>query len=230
VSPEAAAPGIAAGARIANARGVPGTVACAVGAPGEGPMLLTGHHVLFGAGGVPREPVWLVGGGEEAPEFRRVGTTLRGHLGTVEFDGASYHVDCALVGLARPARRRARFGLPPARLRAGDHVFKLGGATGATAGVVVATDHPAVTELDGRTHPAPRQILVRPRDGEGPLSGPGDSGAALRDADGAVVGLLWGVTDRGESLACHIAPVLACLAVSAVAPRRHRRPVAEVVA
>jgi hypothetical protein len=222
VSPELAAP-IAPGARIANARGVPGTVGGLVTAPADGAMLLSSHHVLFGAGAESEEPVWSVGEREKGPDFRRVGIASRGRLGTVMHKGDEYHVDCALARLDRSSRlgrRRALRPAPPRPLRAGDRVFKLGGATGATEGVVVDAEHPAVAELDGRTHAAPRQILVRPRAGAAPFSAPGDSGAALRDVDGTIVGLIWGATDRGESLACHIGPVLDCLGVRLARPRR----------
>lgn len=221
MSPEPAAP-IEPGARIANACGVPGTVGALVAAPGGGALLLTSHHVLFGAGAESGEPVWSEDDGEDEPGFRRVGTGLRGRLGTVIYMGAEHHVDCALVALdsSRAGRRRAaRLGAPRPP-RPGDRVFKLGGATGATEGVVVDAEYPAVAELGGRTHAAPRQILVRPRDGAGPFSAPGDSGAALRDADGAIVGLLWGATERNESLACHLGPVLDCLGVRLAWPRR----------
>ncbi|HKZ14721.1 MAG TPA: trypsin-like peptidase domain-containing protein [Solirubrobacterales bacterium] len=211
-------------ARIANARGVPGTVGGLVTAPGDGAMLLTSHHVLFGAGAEAGEPVWSVGEGEDEPDFRRVGVALRGRLGTVIYMGAEHHVDCALVALDRASRRASRQRAlrlaSPRPPRPGDRVFKLGGATGATEGVVVDVEYPAVAELHGRTHAAPRQILVGALDGAGPFSAPGDSGAALRDVDGAAVGLLWGATDRGESLACHIGPVLDCLGVLLTRPRR----------
>jgi hypothetical protein len=45
----------------------------------------------------------------------------------------------------------------------------------------------------------------------------------LRDADGAIVGLIWGANDRGESIACQIGPVLDCLGVDQIAPPRRRR-------
>lgn len=221
MSPELVAP-ISSGTRIANARGVPGTVGGLVAAPGEGAMLLTSYHVLFGAGAASGEPVWAVGEHEDEPNFRRAGVALRGWCGTVIYMGAEHHVDCALVALDRPSRARWRRAPRAATPRPGDPVFKFGGATGATEGIVVDAEYPAVAELDGRTHPAPRQILVRGLAGA-PFSAPGDSGAALRDADGAIVGLIWGANDRGETIACQIGPVLDCLGVHQIAPRRRRR-------
>jgi hypothetical protein len=225
VSSEFSGP-LASGTRIANSRGVPGTACGLVAAPGEGVLLLTSHHVLFGAGAEPGEPVWAVGEGEDTPDFRRAGVALHGRLGTVVYMGAEHHVDCALVALDRPSRARRR-GAPRSTLprppRPGDPVFKFGGATGATEGIVVDAEYPAVAELDGRTHPAPRQILVRALAGATPFSAPGDSGAALRDVNGAIVGLIWGATDGGESIACQIGPVLDCLGVHQIAPRRRPR-------
>jgi hypothetical protein len=86
--------------------------------------------------------------------------------------------------------------------------LKTGGATGLTEGIVVDVARTERARASGRSHDAPGQIAVRSRTPGRAFSAYGDSGAALRTADGAVVGLLWGRNARGESVACPIAPVL----------------------
>jgi hypothetical protein len=54
---------------------------------------------------------------------------------------------------------------------------------------------------------------VRPRAPGDTFTAAADSGAALRDEAGAVIGLLWGADARGYGLACPIAPVLRLLHV-----------------
>lgn len=203
------------GARIANARGVPGTLGCvAVMAHDGRPVLLGSHHVLFGDGAGEREPVWRVDGGA----CRRLGNTLHGRLGTVAFDGGDCYVDCAVASLDGEA------GVPPgwfavpragrvAAARPGMRVTKTGGATGDTTGVIVDAEYPDVARIEGRTRHAPRQLLVRADPAATPFSAEGDSGAVLRDEAGRLVGQLWGVNARGESVASPIAPVLWVLGI-----------------
>lgn len=224
---QAAAPP-AAGARIANSRGVPGTLGCVAVARHDGSaVLLTNHHVLFGAGAAERDPVWLVEDREGILSFREVGRSLYGRLGTVRHLGAEHYVDCAvgtLAGLSPVPQRRLRLAdLPPGDEEVppapGDRVRKTGWATGTTEGVVVDVAYPDVALVEGRAYPAPRQLLVRPAEGAaGPFSAEGDSGAVLRDEGGRAVGLLWGVNHRGESVACHIGPVLEVLGIEPAPP------------
>jgi hypothetical protein len=94
-------------------------------------------------------------------------------------------------------------------------VTKTGAATGSTSGVVVDTVRTETAVIDGRLRETPRQIVVRPANGVA-FSAKGDSGAILRDDRGRMVGLLWGTNASGESLACHIAPVLRVLGIRPV--------------
>jgi len=208
------------GARIANSLGIPGTLGClAVTLHDRRAVLLTNHHVLFGGGAPEDAPVWLVDGPQGAPSFRELGRSLYGKRGIVAFGGVDHHVDCAVASADLAGRRRRRW-RRRRKLSVGvaapdDRVTKTGGATGTTAGIVVDIAYPDVAVLDGRTQHAPQQILAHP-DGDGPFSAEGDSGAILRTERGTAVGLLWGVNHRGESVCCHIGPVLEVLNIGAL--------------
>jgi hypothetical protein len=204
--------GMRPGARIANSKGVLGTLgALAIRQHDGAPLLLTSHHVLFGAGAGAGEPVWLACGGGTEQTLRRVATSLYGRLGTVVHDHALHHVDCAVAALDPP------FGLPSAWLvetgpppvvQTGTIVTATGCATGVARGVVVAvvgTDH------------EPGRLLVQSTSGA-PFSAPGDSGAVLRDEGGAAVGLVQGVAPSGETIASPIGPVLHVLGIRLLRP------------
>jgi hypothetical protein len=210
--------GLWAGARIANARGIPGTLGCLALTLGDRRLVLvTTHHVLFGAGAVEHDPVWLVGRTDDEDPFRCVGRSLYGRLGTVRHGDSDVHVDCAAAALEE------RSVVPPGwravddttsditLLAPGDRVTKTGAATGTTHGVVVDTDFSESARVDGRRHQAPGQILVRPLTRGDAFTADGDSGAVLRNQRGAVVGLLWGADARAYGLACPIEPVLRVL-------------------
>ena len=90
-----AAKGLFVGARIANARGTPGTLGCfALTLDDRKPVLLTSEHVLFGAGGREQEPVSLVNG---APT--RVARARHGRRGVVRHASNDVYVDCATAEL-----------------------------------------------------------------------------------------------------------------------------------
>ena len=82
--------------------------------------------------------------------------------------------------------------------------------------------------VNGREQDAPGQILIRGLEPGERFSAEGDSGAALCDAHGAVVGLLWGVTPRGDALVCPIAPVLYLLQLSLARVEPYARAGSEV--
>jgi hypothetical protein len=186
-----------AGARIANGRGVPGVLgAVAILRHDGAPVLLSSHHVLFGGGAVAGEPVWSM------PSLQRLGSTLYGTLGGVTRGGRACHVDCAVASIDGdvPDWQLER---PPPRVQPGAIVSLDGGACGGVA---------HVRDLDG----APGQILVRPMVAGEPFSVEGDSGAVLRDQDGAAVGLVWGATPAGETIASPLGPVLDVLGIDLV--------------
>jgi hypothetical protein len=206
------------GARIANARGIPGTLGCfALTLDDRRLVFLTSHHVLFGGGAGEQEPVSITVQGERRSSYR-IGRSRHGRCGTVSHCGMSVHVDCATAELElRTAPEGCRVveesASQTAALSAGDRVTKIGAATATTHGIVLDTDFADHALVNGRRHETRGQILVRPlRPGE-TFTANGDSGAVLRNHDGVVVGLLWGADARGYGLACPIAPVLRILHV-----------------
>jgi endonuclease G, mitochondrial len=191
------------GARIANARGTPGTLGCfALTLDDRRPVLLTSEHVLFGAGGREREPVCVLDGAV------RVGSTRHGRRGLVRHASDDVYVDCATAELDREDAGSFAPDVPGDPVAAGDAVHKIGATTGTTRGRVAHANYSETLSLAGRSVHVRGQILVRPDDPAKPFNIAGDSGAALRGADGKVVGLVWGVSAQGGALACPIAPVL----------------------
>jgi hypothetical protein len=189
-------PEIREGARIINARGVPGTLGCVAHSLSEGrPLLLTAHHVLFGAGARAQDALG-------APH--RIGRASYGRFGVVSYEGASYHVDCAVASLDDELTARPQ---SIALASPGDRVTKHGAATGISAGIVVEVDYSEPVLLCGRQHDAPRQIVIRSTMPGRRFSSEGDSGAVVHNDRGQIVGLLWGTTAAGDGVACHIAPV-----------------------
>jgi hypothetical protein len=207
----------AAGARIANARGIPGTIGClGVTLDDHRLVIITAHHILFGLGAGEGDPVWLLDG-DRAP--RCIARSMYGRSAMVHHAGDEVYVDCALAAVdpgvvsARWGTARLRAAPPPA---AGDHVTKHGFATGSTEGVVESASGRERVVVGGRALEAPGQIVMRPRTPENTFSAPGDSGATLLNARGEIAGLLWGTNERGQSVACPIAPVLSVLRVRPV--------------
>lgn len=205
------------GAAIANARGVPGTAGfLARTLHDDRAVLVTAHHVLFAEGAREGEPVVLL---HRDGRATRIGVAGWGRRGVVRADEGDAWVDCAVVLLddgVVPAAWEAEVAPhPTTRPALGARVSKVGAATGVTAGVVVDADFADVATIARRPQPAPRQLLVRGVDPRHPFSAPGDSGAAVRDAHGAIVGLLRGTHASGTSVACTIAPVLWVLHVAA---------------
>ena len=197
--------------RIANARGTPGTLGCfALTLDDRKPVMLTSEHVLFGAGGREQEPVWLIEGGAST----RVARTRHGRRGTVHDGDADLHVDCATAELECVGDltfEPEAAGKPAA---VGDAVHQIGAVSGVMRGAVARTNDSA----DGAyRRPLGRDARADPRapriDPARPFNTAGDSGAALRNERGAVVGLVWGRSADGGALACPIAPVLRVLHV-----------------
>ena len=200
------------GARIANARGVPGTVGfLALTRHDRRLVLVTSHHVLSGSDARENDPVWLIG-----EPIMPIGKTGYGRVGNTRFDASEVFVDCAVALLddeitASHVVRSETV----ATAAVGETVHATGAATGRTDGIVVDTNYCERAVVSGVSHRASRQILVRSRNG-GRFSTDGDSGAALRNERGEIVGLLWGVTPRGEGVVCPIAPVLFVLNVAPI--------------
>lgn len=199
------------GATIVNANGVHGTLGClALTQDNNQLVFLTSYHVLFGAGAREQDGVWHAVYDSRRP-LQRIARTRHGRSGTVTYRGMNIFVDCAT---AEPDRQLVS---PECRLVAddgesivgpGDRVTKVGAATGCTEGIVVDTNYSDMIRIEGRRYATSNQILVQPVVAGDIFSNDGDSGAVLRNVDGAIVGLLWAVDARGFGLACPIAPVL----------------------
>jgi hypothetical protein len=202
------------GARIANAKGVPGTLGCYGRRTGDhAEVLLTSWHVLFGAGAREHSRIWLIEERDGARQTRAIGHSLYGSIGTVTINGEEYHIDCA-VGSSHPVGRRRHEPIhSQATAMPGERVTKTGSATGKTAGIVVDVSYPDLAVIENRTFAAPRQVLVRSLDPAHAFSSSGDSGAAVLNERGEIVALLWGTNCRGEGVACHIQPILQTLQV-----------------
>lgn len=214
--------------RIASAHGVPGTAgALVVGADGLR-CVLTNHHVMFGGGAVVGDRVWALAPEDEIYQAREavcLGRARSGQIGRVTFNDETYFVDCAVVAIADetlfPVWLKSvlseTWPLETAGAEPGMSVFKCGAGTEFTEGTVVDVAYPDHPFIDGRSWSAPGQLLVDSRDPELNFSAPGDSGAALLDGGGRIIGLLWGSTANGQGIACPIEPVLDCLKVTLVA-------------
>lgn len=197
-------PRVRPGASLANGRGVPGTLgAFAVRWSDGAPVLLTNHHVLFGGGTAAGEPVWLT------PSLRRVGSSLYGKLGSVTHDGRAHHVDCAVASIDAELGDWRIDEQPLPGVRPGEAV-RLDRKGRSVHGIVVD-----VRDFNG----APRQILVRSLAAGEPFSAEGDSGALLRNEGGTAVGLVWGATPAGETIASPLGPVLDVLGIRLLRPR-----------
>jgi hypothetical protein len=200
--------------RIANSRGVPGTLGCLARTVHQHrSVFLTSSHVMFAGGAARNDPVFRVHDAAGGRNFQRLGSALQGKRGIVRYRGDDYFVDCAIGLLDAPlegAAELARYALPP---KHGDRVTKTGAATGSTTGIVVDSSYCGTTNTYATANrdvrePAPRQLLIRSNDPERPFADQGDSGALIWNEDDAPIGLLWGTTVAAEGVACPIDPVL----------------------
>ena len=212
---------------IASARGIPGVAGTLVRDRAGAVCLIANHHVVFGGGAAAGDPVWGIPG-DTAGDGGAVclGLARSGMICRVTYEREACFVDCALIELRRDARFPAWLhsvifsGAWPsrvARAASGMPVMKNGPTTGLTEGVVVDAAYSDAPFIEGREWTATGQLLVDSRDPELNFSGQGDSGSALLNAEGCIVGLVWGASMHGQGIACPIEPVLDCLSVSLIA-------------
>lgn len=214
------------GPRIANSKGVPGTLGCFARSLLDRRMVvLSSWHILFGEGAPGDSEVWMVDESGGSRRYSNVGRTLYGKIGQVRLDDKDFHVDCAISSWLYPPGRES----PPSPggietrfthvaghdiARPGDLVTKKGAATGLTLGIVSDVDYCDRAWIGGRPYPATRQLLVRSSNPEAVFCAEGDSGSIIVNALGKAVGLLWGANGRGEGVACPIAAVLSALNIT----------------
>lgn len=203
------------GAGIVNAKGVPGTLGCIAYTLHTGePVLLSSWHVLFGRDANKASAVWLESNNGHG--LSGIGKTLYGKIGTVQFSGQDYYLDCAVASLTETPTvlaSHSRTTLPTlitqhGAAQVGDAVIKTGAATGVTRGTVADVNYSESVIPRGQAQHTPGQLLLKPLDQNKVFSAEGDSGAVVVDAANKAIGLLWGTNVRGEGIACPIAPVL----------------------
>jgi N-acetylmuramoyl-L-alanine amidase len=179
-----------------------GTLGCLVqfrGAPNQ-VFLLSASHVLAPAGFQHGEPVHRAApdGGETGPPIAHVTWGTGIDLGSDAWNMADAALAQVIPGEVEPAI--AHWGTPRhfsfiAALET--RVMMTGAVSGQRTGTVIDTDFqvtvPAEHALGGRTVRYAGQILVGAESGEA-FSQAGDSGAAVLDSAGQVVGLLVGGT------------------------------------
>jgi hypothetical protein len=196
--------------KIINSKGVPGTLGCFARTRRDGRLvMLSNWHVLFGGGAREGDPVWVLDERHGARRYERAADAWFGRIGTLRYGGDDFHVDCGIATWADHSGTTQAAALPaviarPDALSPGDIVIKSDAATGITTGVVIDAEFCSVVETDGRAFKTPRQLLIRSLD-DGPFAREGDSGALVVNRQNEGIGLLWGVTPRGEGVACHLA-------------------------
>ncbi|MBZ9772624.1 S1 family peptidase [Mesorhizobium sp. CO1-1-8] len=207
--------------RIANARGVPG---CAGLLLAGADLMVTNHHVAFGAGAAPGDTVWAIppGAGRDVRHAAVcLGTARHGVIGRIGSGETAVFVDCALVELAR-ARDAPRWlaetlaqnwPQPGDRPALHDQVSKTGPATGVTAGRVLDLDHCDCPSDGDTVRTASGQVLIASANPALAFAGRGDSGAAIVDARARAIGLLWGISGNGDGIASPITAVLEALGI-----------------
>ncbi len=211
------------GAKIANCKGVPGTVGCFAYMRDSGqPVVLSNWHIMYGKEASRDDRMWLVEETNKRENLQELGRVLSGKIGIVRFHNWEVYVDCAICTCTTETTvKQKRFSLFDRKLISpsvkghceasiGDPVFKIGSVTGRTGGIVVDDRHSDTALIEGQTFDAKGQLLIRSENGLA-FSAGGDSGAIIFNRDNKAVGLLWGTNCRGEGVACPIAPVLSVL-------------------
>jgi hypothetical protein len=210
---------LASGAAIVNARGIPGTLGFLARTRHDGrAVLVSSHHVLFGDGAREGDPVWLAHDSRGA-SLSRIGRLWYGRAGVVRVGDADVWIDAAVATLDGPSLAESAFDVGSAdECIAGQAVSMRGAATGFISGTLVDADYLDPSPAPRARPDAPAQLLARSSSRNQPFAAAGDSGAALCDASGAILGLLWGVTARGDGVACPIDVLLHVLHVRVARP------------
>ncbi len=214
---------MAPGAKIANCKGIPGTIGCLAFMKDTGQtVVLSSWHVMYGNGATKGDKMWLVEEFEDRKKLYEIGRVLAGKMGLIRFHNWEVYVDCAIStympettviqkwfsGFTRNST--TPLAKMPCEARVGEQVYKTGSATGITQGIVVNDRYTENAFIEGQIFDAKGQLLIRSMNGL-PFSAEGDSGAVILNKNNEAVGLLWGTNRWGEGVACPIAPVLSVL-------------------
>jgi hypothetical protein len=220
-----------------------GTFGCTATRTSDGsPVLLTNWHVLMANGGRVGEPIFQPAplriprldpaqlplrptDREDAIAFIVDGrVTDKVDAGIARLDVSSCCRCCGLdfrdeiVGLSEGGRPPSNSVLGMRAAVAGSTVYKVGATTGRTVGTVVdATTDDLQGSQDGVDYTLTGQIEVASEDPDEYFLSHGDSGAALIDEEGWIVGLLFGIAGEppdARAYANHIADVCSALGIT----------------
>lgn len=175
------------------------------------PLLLGVHHVLteWGCDGSIWQPAPC---GKMGCQCSLVGTFLRGRRSIVPWREHWYYIDAAVATIRQDVEWEATCAAT-SLAKEGARVQKEGASSGLTRGVVTDACHLETVRFGRLQVQVPNQIRLNPAPEGGPFAADGDSGALVREEDGAVIGLLWGADATGVGVACPIGPVLDSLDV-----------------
>ncbi len=170
------------------------------------PLLLGAQHVLDDPRGDGR--VWQPSPcGDRGCQCNVVGRTLRSRRSVVLWEGHWYYIDAAVASVDAGVEWGGT--LPGmAVARTGRRVHKTGPATGRTEGFIVDDCHVERIRIGFIEIDIPNQLRIRPLSEHRQFAADGDSGAVVCDAEGLVVGLIWGADATGDAVASPIGPVL----------------------
>lgn len=210
------------GASISNHDRGAGTLACLVRDRASGThCILSNDHVFGYTSGAPLENAVISPSREDGG---RAGQDTVGHFvrGTrLQFDGSTNLVDVAIARLAEgvnvevPVLPQYRYQANRGAVEPGGRrrVAKIGRTTGLTFGTVSALDIDALN-VDFRLGQARFDDQFEITGVSGKFADEGDSGALVVDVvNGAAVGILFAVNDRGIGYANRLAPALAAMGV-----------------
>jgi hypothetical protein len=219
-----------------------GTLGCTATRRDGTTVLLTNWHVLTRNGGKPGDPVWqppetaipsfdatdlptTIGDRDQAVAvILDARITDKVDAGIAKLNVSSCCRCCGLdyrdeiVGLSQGGHPPSNniLGMRPAV--AGATVYKVGARTGRTVGKVVdPTTGDLQGKLNGVAYTLTGQIEIASQNPDESFSDEGDSGSALIDDDGWIVGLLFGNADQppnARSFANHIADVCAAMDIT----------------
>ncbi len=205
--------------KIINNKGVPGTLGCITYSNElQKPAILSNYHVLFDS--LSNNSFWMMSNDDE--KIFSIGKSHIGKIGNINHCGQTTFIDCGLGIISESFIKRLEnlnandYGLRiegASKAIVDEQVFKNGGATHFTEGVVVNTHYSAVCQVNGKVYPALNQLLIKSNNGR-KFCAKGDSGSVILNKEHKIIGLLWSVNNHGEGIACPIIAVMESLNIS----------------